>query len=179
MSAPIRHQLRLFGTPSLESSGGDPLTGRAAQRHRMALLALLALAPGQRLSRDKLIAYLWPDSEADRARNLLNVSAYTIRKALGDSVLVSTADDLWIDTSAVAVDVLEFQAAADTGDYARAVTLYRGPLLDGFFVADAPEFEEWVERERKRLSNEFDRALEALGDASERAGDAARAVDWW
>jgi DNA-binding SARP family transcriptional activator len=53
--------LRLFGSPSL-SIDGVILSGRAAQRHRLALLALLALSPGCRLSREKLLAYLWPNA---------------------------------------------------------------------------------------------------------------------
>ena len=43
-------RLKLFGAPALERDGA-PVVGRAAQRHRLALLALLALAilgpPGQ------------------------------------------------------------------------------------------------------------------------------------
>ena len=36
--------------------------------------------------------------------------------------------------------------------------LYRGPLLDGFFLDSAPEFVEWLERERARLAADRDRA---------------------
>jgi hypothetical protein len=42
-------QLKPSGVPALEPNGAL-LTGRASQRHRIALLALLALAPGRRLS---------------------------------------------------------------------------------------------------------------------------------
>ena len=42
-SSPTFH-LRLFGSPSIEREGGTPLTGRVAQRHRLALLALIAMA---------------------------------------------------------------------------------------------------------------------------------------
>jgi DNA-binding SARP family transcriptional activator len=45
--------LRLFGGASIES-GEKPITGRSAQRRRIALLALLALAR-RGLTRDKLI----------------------------------------------------------------------------------------------------------------------------
>ncbi|HEX6089501.1 MAG TPA: hypothetical protein VFZ13_04990, partial [Gemmatimonadales bacterium] len=77
-------QLRLFGTPALVRQGGAIVTGRPAQRHRVALLALLALAPDHRLSRDKLIALLWPDADTARGRSLLNASTYALRAALGD-----------------------------------------------------------------------------------------------
>ena len=79
--------LRLFGSPNLESVD-VAVSGGATQRHRIALLALLSLAPGRKLSRDKLIAYLWPDRDADGGRNLLKVSTYVLRSALGDGGLL-------------------------------------------------------------------------------------------
>ena len=54
--------LRLLGGLSLQ---GDrtTLTGPATQRHRLALLALLAVSGSRTLSRDKLIALLWPERD--------------------------------------------------------------------------------------------------------------------
>ena len=179
MSASPNYHLTLFGTPSLARGDGTALAGRAAQRHRLAMLALLALAPGQRLSRDKLIAFLWPESEPERGRNLLNVSTYTIRKALGETALSTVVDDLRLNPDVVSTDALEFAVASEQGDYARAVALYRGPLLDGFFLSDAPEFERWAEQERKRLAAEHDKVLEAIAEGAERENNFSRAVEWW
>lgn len=66
MNSSLVFRLRLFGSTSL--AGEDAaLSGPAVQRHRLALLALLALAPPQRLSRAKPIGNLWPESaEAKR-----------------------------------------------------------------------------------------------------------------
>jgi len=50
--------VRLFGPPVIEGKD-EPLNGRAAQRRRLALLALLSASPGHQLSRDKLLAYVW------------------------------------------------------------------------------------------------------------------------
>jgi hypothetical protein len=44
------------------------------------------------------------------------------------------------------------------GDLARALELYQGDLLEGFFVAAAPEYEHWLERERSRLRSQAARA---------------------
>jgi len=179
MSVSPNYCLTLFGTPSLSRGDGTAFAGRAAQRHRLAMLALLALAPGQRLSRDKLIAYLWPESDPERGRNLLNVSTYTIRKALGETAVLTVVDDLRLNPAVVTADAREFETACEQGDHARAVGLYRGPLLDGFFLNDAPEFERWAERERKRLAGQHDKALEALAEEAEHAEDHARAAAWW
>ncbi|HET7623070.1 MAG TPA: BTAD domain-containing putative transcriptional regulator [Gemmatimonadaceae bacterium] len=174
-----RWYLRLLGTPSLESADGARLSGGAAQRHRLGLLALLVLAPDQRLTRDKAIAYLWPEKDPDRARQLLNAGIYTLRKALGESALTSVGDDVCLDTQVVRSDVMDFAAAIQRGDHAAASALYRGELLDGFFISDAPEFERWAERERARLIAGYDSALEALAEAAESSNDFRGAAGWW
>ena len=74
--------LQLFGGCTL-ASNGEAITGPAVQRRRLALLALLAVSPGQSLSRDKLVAYFWPEEERDRARHFLSDSLFRLRKALG------------------------------------------------------------------------------------------------
>ncbi len=172
-------QLRLFGTPALVRQGGAIVTGRPAQRHRVALLALLALAPDHRLSRDKLIALLWPDADTARGRSLLNASTYALRAALGDTALVSEGDDLRLDATAVRSDVAEFSAAIAAGDHAEAVARYTGPFLDGFFLAEAEEFEQWVGRERQRLAGLYGKALAERAEAAEAAGDCRTAVERW
>ncbi len=170
--------LRLFGSPTLESDDvGIP--ARATQRHRLALLALLALAPGRKLSRDKLIALLWPDRDADGGRNLLKVSTYVLRTVLGDSALLSEGDDLRLAAESLEIDVAEFDVALERADYARAVELYKGPFLDGFFLPEAPEFESWSDRERERLAGGYRAALEALAQAAADNRDVHRAVELW
>lgn len=171
--------LKLLGHPSIEGPGGALLTRRAAQRHRIALLALLARSPGRGLSREKAMAYLWPESDPEHARNLLNVSVYVLRKALGEDALLSSADDLRLNLQAVSVDVAEFEAALLRGEHERAAAAYQGPFMDGFFLSNAPEFERWAELERERLAASYAKALEALAGAAEARRDFATAAEWW
>ena len=170
--------LKLFGSPNLESDDAV-VAGGATQRHRLALLALLAMAPSRRLSRDKLIAYLWPDRDSDGGRNLLKVSTYVLRSVLGDNALLSEGDDLRLNADSLQIDVAEFDAALERHDYARAAELYQGPFLDGFFLPEAPEFEEWSDRERVRLVTAYRHALEALAQNAEDQKDPHSAVEHW
>ena len=170
--------LKLFGSPTLEAES-TTLTGRPVQRHRLALLALLALAPGRRLTRDKLIAYLWPERDGERGRNLLKQATYVLRGELGEQALLSENDELKLNVEAVEADVVQFEAALASSDFGRAVQLYRGPLLDGFFLTDAPEFEQWVEQERARCAQAYASALETLAVAAEAERDFGQAVEWW
>ena len=173
--------LRLFGSPSVEAdgAGGGFLSGRVAQRHRLGLMALIAMAPGQRLSRDKLIAYLWPESDAERGRNLLKVSSYVLRTTLGEGALLSEGDDLRLNADLVRTDAAEFETALARSDFAGAVALYKSPFLDGFFLSDAPDFEQWAGRERERLAAGYAKALESLAEDAHAERDYSGAAEWW
>lgn len=178
MKAPPIFQLRLLGSASLESDRG-PAPSRATQRHRVALLALLGIAPGQRLTRDHLIATLWPERDTESGRNLLKVATYVLRESLGETALLSEGDFLRLNSEIVGVDVVEFETAVSRGDHAAAVALYRGSLLHGFVLNEAPEFEHWADRERQRLASLYGRSLEALAEAAEGKGEVQGAVEWW
>jgi DNA-binding SARP family transcriptional activator len=155
------------------------VTGRAAQKRRLALLVLLARAPHRCASRDRLAAYLWPESDSVRARHVIAVAVYELRKTLGESALLSRGDDIELPARSIPTDVDAFETAANDGDWANAVDAYTGPFLDGFHIGGAPEFERWVDTERDRLSRRFSTALEALACGCGAAGDTAGAVDAW
>ena len=75
-------RLRTFGGLTLARDGED-LSGAITQRRRLALLALLAVAGAGGMSRDKLLACLWPESDAERARHVLNQLLYAQRRQGG------------------------------------------------------------------------------------------------
>jgi TolB-like protein/DNA-binding SARP family transcriptional activator/Flp pilus assembly protein TadD len=169
--------LRLLGGLSLEV-GGNAVAGRAAQRQRLACLAIVALAPAG-VSRDRLLGLLWPDAETERARHLLSHCIYLLRQALGEDALDVAGDAVRMNPHRVACDVLAFGEAVKSGRHADAAALYRGPLLDGFYLANNVEFERWLDGERARLARSYAAALEALAFEREAAGDVAAAVQWW
>lgn len=170
-------RFRLFGYPAAEV-GGAPVSGPAAQRHRLALLALLALAPRRTVSRAKLLALLWPEADTASARHLLNVAVHALRDGLGRDAVQSDRDEVTL-SAAVEVDVATFLDALAAAAPERAVAVYRGPLLDGFSLDAAAEFEYWVERERARLAALHRDALQSLARAADHAGDRSAAVRWW
>lgn len=78
----------------------------------------------------------------------------------------------------VATDVWEFEDTLDAGDIETAVRLYAGPFLDGFFLRDAPEFDRWMDDQRRRLQRRCSDALAGLARAAMAAGDHALALTW-
>ena len=169
--------LKLLGGCVLEDAAG-PVTGRAVQRRRLACLALVGAAGRDGATRDQLVAYLWPESDAEQARHLLSDTVYVLRSALGQDAVLASADRVALNAEVVACDVTAFLDALRAGDGAGAVEAYGGPFLDGFHISDAPEFERWVDRERERYDGAFARAVEELADAAERESSPA-AVRWW
>lgn len=82
-------------------------------------------------------------------------------------MLISVGDLLRLQSNAFECDVIQFHhllASDDEDLLADAVTLYRGPLLRGFIVPDAPAFEEWVQMEDAHLNHECAGALDKLID---------------
>ncbi|HEU4883790.1 MAG TPA: BTAD domain-containing putative transcriptional regulator [Longimicrobium sp.] len=170
--------LHLLGDPVLQGPEG-PVTGRAAYRRRLALLSILAVARGRPVGRERIIGLLWPESPADAARHTLSEALYVLRKDLAEELFTAMGDEIALNPAVVGSDVADFEEAVAAGRPEDAVRAYRGAFLDGFYVADAPEFERWAEGERDRLSRLFAQALEGLAMAAEAGGDAAAAVEWW
>jgi len=155
------------------------VTGAAAQPRRLAVLALLARAGRSGVTREKILALLWPDETEDRARRSLNQAVYSLRRDLGaDDALMGTKD-LRLNFDLIEVDVDEFQQSIETNDVDRAVRVYTGPFLDGFFVPRAPDFERWVEAERSALARDYAVALERVATRATQNGDTAGAVTHW
>jgi TolB-like protein/Tfp pilus assembly protein PilF len=172
------NRLKLFGGAALDAQTG-PITGRAAQRHRLALLALLATTRRQYRSRDQLVALLWPDADAERGRKLLSDSIYRINQALGGDAVTGTGEDVRLNRAQLGCDVADFELAVESSDNRRVVDLYAGPFLDGFYLPHASEFDQWMEIERAQYARSAAKAVEAMAIDARDGGRSAEAVDWW
>ncbi len=168
--------LRVFGGLSVSAVGEHE--SALTRRRPLALLAVLAVAAPGAVARDKLVALLWPDLDAEHARNVLNQTLFGIRRALGRTDVVVGRSELRLNPDVIDCDVARFTAAIGAGDTAAAVSLYTGSFLDGFFLSDAAEFERWVEDTRRRLARRVVTALSELATASERAGDRRQATEF-
>jgi TolB-like protein len=149
------------------------------QRHRLALLAFLALRGPRPASRDTLLAILWPDRNGPGARRLLNLAVHAIRQVAGRDAIRSVSDGLMLDPGVIASDVIRFEAALDRQDWVRAVGAYQGPFLEGFHLPGSPEFERWLDATRIHLAGRYAGLLELRARDRENEGDWRGAVDWW
>ncbi|MGH7555177.1 MAG: BTAD domain-containing putative transcriptional regulator, partial [Longimicrobiales bacterium] len=168
-------RLETFGGLVLADGAGSSV---AAQRRRLALLALLATAADRGISRDRLVAFLWPENGADSARHSLEQLLYLLRRQFDEALFTGT-DPLCLNSQVITSDVGTFEQALTRGEDAEAVALYRGPFLDGFYLGDEGEFERWAEGERSRLAEAYATALGRLAAQAAKRGDRDGAVAFW
>lgn len=167
-------KLRLFGTPNLEGPAGVvPPPGP----RRLAVLASLAAAGTVGLTRDKLVARLWPDMDDDRARRNLSQLLYAMRSELGTELVEGTGT-VRLDPAQCWSDVTAFDAAIAEHHDAAAVELYSGPFLDGFHLTESPEFSQWVDGERDRLAATARTAAVRVADMVPSSDTRAAAAAW-
>jgi DNA-binding SARP family transcriptional activator len=155
-------QLRLLGSFELRDASGQSV--RLSTRKAEALLALLALRPGQPQARDRLCALLWPDVRPAQAQHSLRQTLLQLRKGLSPALLASDVRGLQLSAAHVEVDVgrLERCANADAPEALTELWQWdRGELLEGFRVGEAP-FDDWLASERKRLRELLAQALTRL-----------------
>ena len=178
LTHPAELTIRSFGSPAVEGPSGA-LGGCAAQRQALALLTLVGAAGERGLSRDKVVAMLWPETDCQRAGHRLSQLLHALRRNLGRDAIVSGAGEIRLNPQRITCDVAEFKANRSRGELERAVGFYSGPFMDGFFLDDSPEFERWVEVERADLFRAYGEALETLAIDAEAGSDRAAASKWW
>jgi LuxR family transcriptional regulator, maltose regulon positive regulatory protein len=105
-------QVRLFG--ELEAvAAGVPVPVRGAKQR--ALLALLALRPGQPVSADRLIDVLWGDGQAAHPANALQAQIGQLRRTLGPAAIVTSDTGYALDVGPDDVDVVRFERLVAQG----------------------------------------------------------------
>jgi TolB-like protein/DNA-binding SARP family transcriptional activator len=171
-------RLRVLGGFALDERSGAPAPA-LPKRRAQAALAVLAVCGDLGCTRERLLALLWPESDEASARHGLRDVLHAIRRALGPEAVPASGSHLRLDSAVVSSDAGSFTEALGSGRPADAVGVYGGPLLDGFHVDDAPEFERWLDGERTRLAREYGEALKQLATAAERDKAWGEAAKWW
>ncbi|HEX9105916.1 MAG TPA: BTAD domain-containing putative transcriptional regulator, partial [Longimicrobiales bacterium] len=173
-------ELRVLGALDLRSNEGAEILSVLSQPKRTALLCYLAFATPRGFHRkDKLLVLFWPEHDQEHARAALRQAVYFLRRSIGEEAILSRGDDeLAVADAALWCDAVAFENAMAEGRPDEALDLYRGDLLQGFFVEDAPDFERWLDTERERLRARAAQAAWALAERAEVAQDAATAATW-
>lgn len=171
----MQFRLVTLGELSLIDETGQRLT---VPRKALALLAVLASAGAKGVSRDRIMALLWPDAE-DSGRGALKQTIYELRQTLRNPTIVNGTAELSVDTAQLCSDINDLERAYAARQWDLVVERYAGPFLDQFYVRASAEFEHWLDASRTHYDELFRRALERYAvDAAERR-DWSAAVSLW
>ncbi|MDH3497905.1 MAG: protein kinase [Gemmatimonadota bacterium] len=173
-------EFRALGPAQLVGPPGTDTQAVLARPKLLGLLAYLSAAGSRGFHRrDSLIGCFWPELTQDRARSAVRQSLYRLRQFLGEAVVVTRGDEeVSVAEEAFWCDVVAFEEALARGDRAGALQLYRGDLLEGLYVPDAPEFERWLDERRKDLRQRASMAAWELADEEAGLRHTAEAGRW-
>lgn len=175
--SPSLPRVLLFGPPDI--TGSEEARRLIRQPKAFFLLAYLLIARPRGLqSRDRLISMFWPDQDETRARGSLRATLHVLRDALGADVIAREGDmHVGVNMSVISCDAVDFDAALRNGFLARAIELYRGPLLDQFFGESAAA-DHWLDEERAHFRSAAADAAWTLASRYETDANLTHATKW-
>jgi predicted ATPase/DNA-binding SARP family transcriptional activator len=173
-------RIELLGPPTV-TWAGDALA--IPRRQARALLFRLA-AQAAPVPREQLCFLFWPDEpDASVRRSLAHLLTHLRRALPAPDLLVTSNDQVGLDSASVWVDTITFErliATADPRQRAAALQqasgLARGPFLNGFSLPDRPEFDEWAAAERQLWERRALETLAALAEHYTALGDYGAAI---
>ncbi len=169
-------------------------------RKALALLVYLAVEGGMH-PRSKLAAFLWPDSEPHDARTALRNAVALLRSLLADpdsapaqhSHLLSEQELLGLNPQVpleldldvvqqayqqaqrLSVVTSEEQRTSLVAHVQHALSLVRGPFLDGFWLREDAPFDEWLLQQQRQWQVRVQLLFDRLSSFQETAGEQEQA----
>jgi DNA-binding SARP family transcriptional activator len=175
-------ELSLLGNPEIRLAG-RPLTGfRSAKAY-----ALLYYLAGTRRSQPRtvLAGLFWGDVGEYYARRNFNRTLSNLTQLVGEHLEVERQRVTFARHHSYSLDVELLEEAATTppathnvDSLAAVANLYRGEFLDGFYVQEAPEFEQWVLTERTRLRASVLQLLHTLSQHHAEQGELTQGMEY-
>lgn len=169
---------------------GKPVSGFLSNKVR-ALLAYLMAEDDKPHSRNRLTGLLWPESPDQMARGSLRAALANLRKVIQDeqanphfldinvqTIHFNPESDHWLDLGVFQDLSTGYISEDDPASYQskinrleQAVKLCHGGFMEGFYLENCPEFDEWMLVKREQLSKNLSETLYTAIQIFERLGD--------
>ncbi|HWQ79994.1 MAG TPA: BTAD domain-containing putative transcriptional regulator [Anaerovoracaceae bacterium] len=142
----------------------------------IALICLLLLSSGKHISRDKLISYLWADSDEEAARYNLRYNLWNIKKLIpadqnGEELILTDKDSCIINPKyhfrSDLLRLREFEHKKEESSIEELLelkSLFRGDFLEGIYIKNSDEFNEKIIFERILCQNKYVEILKRIVD---------------
>ena len=167
--------LRLLGTPDIRS-GDQPIKGFVSSKAQALLIYLVVTQ--RRCNRATLATLFWGDLSETAARRNLTKVLTNLRQLVGEHLDIDRYTVSLSLNKEPSVDVIAFEQHLAANAWAEMAALYNGDFLQGFHVANAPDFEAWMIGERERLHHLCCQALARLAGQAAYAKDLSQAISW-
>jgi DNA-binding SARP family transcriptional activator len=176
-------EISLLGEITIQSHG-KPITQFRSQKE-LALLVYLAHT-GQTINRETLADLLWEARSTSQSLSNLRTALARLRKQVGDDLIVTRKTVAVTPAIHEQTDSVRFQTLVAAGGGERSVTavnllkqgldLYQAEMLTGFYLPNAPRFNEWLVIEQERLHQTAMRGFRQLAGWQEQQGDFSAGV---
>lgn len=169
---------QFFGSPSFFI---DDQSVKLNRRKAIALAAYITIH-GKPVPRERLADLFWPDYGRQKALASLRRTLSSMCKILGNFWVKADRDAVcFIPNKNIYVDVIQFQALVsrytpDPEALELATQIYNGPFLSGFYLEDAPEFNDWQFVRKEEFERNFMGVLESITETYENMGNTAKAI---
>ena len=136
---------RLLGTPVVLKDE-EPV----AFPFRKAEALFYYLSVKKQSTRDELVNLLWGEMDEEYAKKNLRHAMYKLRRAFDLDIIISPQKSMVMlnPNMNIHIDVDTF-----TNDPQGDPALYKGEFLQGFYVKDGEQFEEWMLQNREHIRN--------------------------
>ncbi len=144
-----------------------------------ALICLLVLNADREMSRERISAYLWPDSDEEAARYNLRYNLWTAKKLIppdrnGENFILVTKESCRINKryrfqcDKLCIDKFNIKAERSLDELIRLKELFKGDFLEGFYLKNCDEFNEVVLFEQVVCQNKQIEIMKKLTELYER-----------
>ena len=138
----------------------------------VALVCLLALNKNRDMSKEKIISYLWPDSDEEAAKSNLRFNLWSIKKAIppddGEDFIIVGKDFCRIndryhyECDKTMLDGFKISQMSRVEDLLKLKELFQGDFLEGLYLKNCNELNEMILFERVVCQNRQVEILEKL-----------------
>jgi ABC-type oligopeptide transport system substrate-binding subunit/DNA-binding SARP family transcriptional activator len=139
------------------------LLSEQLSRKASALVGYL-IVKGGRHRREELAELLWPERSQSQSMSNLRVMLSSLRKHLGDSLIITRADVSINHETEIWVDILELEKGLAGQNPEAHLDLYQGDFLEGLSIRNSPDFEQLILNLRQEISQNLIRKFTASID---------------
>ncbi|MCL2580052.1 MAG: AAA family ATPase [Oscillospiraceae bacterium] len=161
-------EINLLQIPRVQVDGAEvtfPLRRAEALLYYMACKRLA--------TRKELVDLIWETCDAELGHKNLRNAMYVLKKALGAEVLLTPRKTTILLNPDLSI-VCDYTRFMEEEDF----HAYRGQFLSGFHIKGADSFDQWVERAREKVREEYLAYLSRLIQGASQKGAVARAVHY-